>query len=165
MLILLFVACFGSDNQDADLEPTDGETGRVVGFTAEHNAHRAEVDVPDLEWDNELADIAADWLAHLENDNGCNMEHDWASPLGENLAWNAGYEETPIGVTNGWMAEVKDYDYDSNSCSGPMCGHYTQVIWHSSERVGCAQRTCENGEELWMCNYDPPGNWQGEKPY
>jgi hypothetical protein len=40
--------------------------------------------------------------------------------------------------------------------------------------VGCARRTCTTGSPFsggtgewtfWVCDYDPPGNWVGERPY
>ena len=45
-----------------------------------------------------------------------------------------------------------------------MCGHYTQIVWETTQKVGCAKIQCD-GFDLWVCNYDPPGNWVGEKPY
>ena len=45
-----------------------------------------------------------------------------------------------------------------------MCGHYTQVVWRKSLRVGCGMATC-GATEVWVCNYDPAGNWDGERPY
>ncbi len=44
------------------------------------------------------------------------------------------------------------------------CGHYTQVVWHSTETVGCGKASC-GSEEVWLCNYNPSGNWFGQKPY
>jgi len=43
------------------------------------------------------------------------------------------------------------------SCEGGMTGHYTQVMWASSARVGCgwSQRVGT------VCNYSPGGNIQG----
>ena len=39
-------------------------------------------------------------------------------------------------------------------------------------RIGCGKATCQDNApwgsgawEIWVCNYDPPGNWVGEKPY
>lgn len=59
-------------------------------------------------------------------------------------------------------------DYDSNTCSPGTCscisfqcnacGHYTQVVWRDSERLGCGVGDCTGGGEIWVCNYDPPGN-------
>ena len=60
------------------------------------------------------------------------------------------------------------------SCdSGEMCGHYTQVVWEGSTRVGCAIVECDDVSGLnWgvtstmvICQYYEPGNYIGYKPY
>ncbi|GMJ10655.1 hypothetical protein like AT4G33720 [Hibiscus trionum] len=94
----------------------------------------------------------------------CNLEHS-GGPYGENLAWGSG----DLSVTDAvamWVNEGADYDYDSNSCApDKVCGHYTQVVWRNSVRLGCAKVTCNNGGTFITCNYDPAGNVIGEKPY
>ncbi|XP_071982603.1 uncharacterized protein [Engystomops pustulosus] len=72
-----------------------------------------------------------------------------------------------------WHRERDFYNFTENSCQeGQMCGHYTQVVWAETERVGCGEKFCEKLEGfeegnmfLLVCNYEPPGNFQGEKPY
>ena len=69
-----------------------------------------------------------------------------------------------------WVSERDCYTYGtfmrgddcSGSCSG--CGHYTQVVWERSRRLGCGVATC-GGSSVWVCNYDPPGNVLGQAPY
>jgi len=40
-----------------------------------------------------------------------------------------------------WADEEKCYDYDSNTCAeGHMCGHYTQIVWSTTRKLGCAWR-------------------------
>ena len=47
-----------------------------------------------------------------------------------------------------------------------MCGHYTQMVWQTSTKVGCAMAVCEDSQEqVWVCQYQPAGNWVGKKPY
>lgn len=41
------------------------------------------------------------------------------------------------------------------------CGHYTQVVWANTKRVGCAAAECRNGGTFVVCSYDPPGNMDG----
>ena len=165
-LTLFFFAC--SDKEPIQEEqapaPGDGESGRMVGITDAHNIIRAEKGVDDLWWSEELAEISMDWLVHL-SESGCMMEHNWDSPYGENLFWST-YDATGEEVVNSWASEEAFYDYESNSCQeGEQCGHYTQVVWSSTTKVGCAVLDCSDGSELWMCNYDPAGNWVGEQPY
>lgn len=141
-----------------------GEPAGMEGMLAAHNAVRAGVGVPDLVWDDALVTVSAEWAASLST-RGCIMEHNYDSPYGENLYWST-FNSTPQQVVDAWASEVEFYDYDSNECEpGEMCGHYTQLVWDSTERVGCAMVECTDGSELWMCSYDPAGNWVGEKPY
>ncbi|XP_073176211.1 peptidase inhibitor 16 isoform X2 [Lepidochelys kempii] len=72
-----------------------------------------------------------------------------------------------------WYNEHEHYNLTTSKCTvGQMCGHYTQVVWANSERVGCGMQFCKtlHGVEdpdlyLLVCNYDPPGNVRGRKPY
>lgn len=64
-----------------------------------------------------------------------------------------------------WAAEEQHYDAEANTCAeGQLCGHYTQVVWANSGNLGCAMATCGSGR-VWVCNYDPPGNWAGQRPF
>ena len=82
---------------------------------------------------------------------------------GENLYAGSGQAATPGSVVDRWVAEVAEYDIRTDKCRG-VCGHYTQVVWRDSQRLGCAMVTCGDSE-VWVCNYDPPGNFLGQKPY
>jgi pathogenesis-related protein 1 len=87
------------------------------------------------------------------------------SSYGENLYDVTGATVTPAEVVKAWADEARDYDYKSNTCRArAVCGHYTQVIWNTTKQVGCAVAR-GGGREVWVCNYDPPGNWQGKRPY
>jgi pathogenesis-related protein 1 len=90
---------------------------------------------------------------------------------GENL-YASTAETGPETVVAAWVDEQRMYDYASNKCSG-MCGHYTQVVWADTTHVGCAKKMCPaegspfSGRpwQNWVCNYSPPGNYVGQKPY
>jgi pathogenesis-related protein 1 len=151
----------------------------VATLTA-HNMVRSAVRVPDLVWSEDLATIATDYAATLEQ-QGCPSEppHSPASkqgPLGENLywaspvIWNDGRTEpqqlTPKQVVDTWAAEKVNYNYQTNTCTpGEVCGHYTQLVWAATTEVGCGYAVCANNSQVWVCNYSPPGNVSGQKPY
>jgi len=131
---------------------------------AAHNAWRKKVNVAPLKWSESLAGIAQAWADTLRTE-GCRMEHRPAGAYGENLAWAGGQRLTPEEVLELWGREAAFYDHDANSCrAGKSCLHYTQVVWRNTTEVGCAVARCEDSE-VWVCNYAPPGNWAGEKPY
>ena len=73
--------------------------------------------------------------------------------------------DTPTAdiVVDAWAAEVKDYNAKTHRCKG-VCGHYTQIVWRKSQQVGCGMAACGD-TKVWVCNYDPPGNFNGERPY
>lgn len=130
-----------------------------------HNFWRADVGVmEELEWSKDMAKLAADWAKQLKKD-GCAWEHRPANKFGENLfKGTTGYYDAAY-VVDAWGSEKEFYNYDKNNCKrGEMCGHYTQMIWKTTTKVGCAKIECD-GMDIWVCNYDPPGNWIGEKPY
>ncbi len=129
---------------------------------AVHNEWRAKVNVPPLVWDKELAKTALKWAKQLKKED-CAFKHSGVNGLGENLFMGTTGFYGPKEVVDSWGNEIKDYNYKKNSCSG-VCGHYTQIVWKTTERVGCAKIECD-GMDIWVCNYDPPGNWVGQKPY
>jgi hypothetical protein len=59
-----------------------------------------------------------------------------------------------------WYDEVKQYSFRAASVS-MKTGHFTQVVWRATTQVGCGRSQC-NGLDVWICQYDPPGNVQGQ---
>ena len=94
----------------------------------------------------------------------CRLIHS-GGRYGENLAGSTG-DLSGTDAVRLWVNEKADYNYNSNSCaSGKVCGHLTQVVWKNTKRIGCAKVRCNNGGTFIICNYDPPGNYVGQKPY
>lgn len=157
-------------------------------FLTGHNVIRKMFNLSDMTWDTNLADYAQRWAEYLKKNNTCLMKHrshagmEEGKNFGENLAYNwisksiakGKFVRSPEAVVYSWSKECKDYDYQTMHCTpGEQCGHYTQVVWRKSTRVGCGMVICDGAEndrgigrvELWVCNYDPPGNWVGQRPY
>ena len=147
----------------------DPENGLLKGITGFHNVVRAQVGVGPLTWDPTVAATAQAYAAR------CVFEHSGAAGLGENLAAYAppgGH--TASSPVDDWAGEKANYDYANNSCAaGKVCGHYTQVVWRNSLRLGCGVQSCSTNSpfmgfpnwEIWVCNYAPPGNFGGQRPY
>jgi len=156
-------ACIDGDKGgDSGASAASGDMAQA--FVDAHNAVREGVGVPALSWSDALGRSAGVWAQALA-DNDCAFEHDTQQEYGENLWWSS-WDPTADEVVGAWADEVAFYDYDSNTCEqGQMCGHYTQVVWSTTERVGCGKAVCAGGEVIWNCRYDPPGNWVGERPY
>ena len=151
----------------------------TAAFIAAHNKWRAKVGITEkLRYSPALADTAQAWADNLKLTNHCRMRHSESDgQYGENLywasalAWSDGRNElqkvSPGQVVDSWGSEKADYDYVSNRCTqGKMCGHYTQMVWRTTTTVGCAMAVCEDTrEQVWVCQYQPAGNWTGRKPY
>ncbi|HIE00069.1 MAG TPA: hypothetical protein EYP59_07230, partial [Thiotrichaceae bacterium] len=131
---------------------------------AAHNEWRQQVGVDGLTWHSDLAHAAQTWANTLQ-DQACKLEHNPNTPYGENIYWASGTSPTPKSVVDSWGSEKADYDYDTNICKpDKVCGHYTQIVWEKTTEVGCGKAACAN-EHVWVCNYNPPGNSAGQKPY
>jgi len=128
---------------------------------AAHNAVRARVGVTPLAWSDRLAQRSQEWADTLLARR--QFMHRPSSPYGENLFDIRGGVASPTQVIGEWASEARDYDYISNVCRG-VCGHYTQVVWSGTKEVGCGVAR-GGGREVWVCDYDPPGNWAGRRPY
>jgi pathogenesis-related protein 1 len=138
------------------------ETGALVGLRSEHNDARAKVGVGPLEWSNEIGAYAQEWANHLAA-NGCQLAHRSNGLYGENLFWRMPATTADVVVAS-WVAESADYDAANNTCAAQTCGHYTQVIWANTSKLGCGVASCGTAQ-IWVCNYDPRGNVMGQKPY
>lgn len=179
--VLFAASCGGSGGDgppvggDAGPPPgVRGETGMLVGITEAHNRVRAATGdgLPALTWDADLAAVAQAWSDGLAA-SGCGLTHSGNS-YGENLAWFGGYLGSAQQVVDGWVSERECYTFGpfmrGDVCVGCErsggCGHYTQVVWRETQRLGCGVAVCDGGSAaIWTCNYDPPGNFLGQEPY
>jgi pathogenesis-related protein 1 len=151
----------------------------AAAFIIAHNRWRAEAGVSEkLNYSPALAKSAQAWADNLKQTNHCQMRHSKADgKYGENLFWGSAMnwsdgrrelqQVSPQQVVDSWASEKADYDYANNSCApGKMCGHYTQIVWRTTTTVGCAMAVCEDTRtQVWVCQYQPVGNWVGNKPY
>jgi pathogenesis-related protein 1 len=150
-----------------------------AAIIAAHNKFRAAVGVTKkLTYSKALASSAQAWANHLKQTNACKMRHSEPdSKYGENLFWGSALTWTDgrkelqkvssKQVVEDWGSEKADYHYASNTCAdGKMCGHYTQIVWRATTKVGCGVAVCgDTQEQVWVCQYQPAGNWLGKKPY
>nr|XP_054602243.1 peptidase inhibitor 16 isoform X1 [Nothobranchius furzeri] len=118
-------------------------------------------------WDASLKVIAEGYAAKCIWNHNPDLEE-----TGENLFAGTGQLDLRAAVEK-WFMEHLDYDFYNNSCDeDKMCGHYTQMVWADTHRMGCAFHLCNNMEGLdWerasflVCNYYPAGNYEEERPY
>ncbi|EPS64834.1 hypothetical protein M569_09947, partial [Genlisea aurea] len=136
-------------------------------FLYAHNAVRGRKAEAPLEWDPQLRNYAVWWAQQRRRD--CELLHsfkDGEFTLGENIFWGGGGDWTAEDAVSSWAEEERYYRYWDNSCMyGQECGHYTQIVWKTTRRIGCARVLCDAGDVFVTCNYYPPGNYVGERPY
>lgn len=136
-----------------------------------HNDERAQVGVPALEWDEALAADAARYAADMAQTGAFrhSPRGSRAIPSGENL-WMGPRRLYGYNVMVGAFADEKklfraEGKLPDLSTSGRWqdVGHYTQMIWRGTRKVGCALGEGANYEYL-VCRYFPAGNAFGQGP-
>ena len=128
---------------------------------APQNAVRSAVGDPPLRWSDRLAAAAQAWADHLIAAG--QFAHRRDDSYGENLYQITGGSATPQQVVGAWADEAHDYDISTNTCTA-SCGHFTQIVWRSTHGVGCGVAGSAD-REVWVCEYYPPGNVVGYRPY
>ncbi|CAN0891233.1 Pathogenesis-related protein PR-1 [Linum grandiflorum] len=155
-LIILFLCflCLTSATAAVSRRTTTSNTPPhiVKQFLAPHNRERSRLGIPPLKWSNKLANFAASWARQRRGD--CQLVHSGGS-YGENLFWGSGGGWRRGDAVAAWAAERSYYDHAANSCTENR----------QSTRIGCAKVVCRSGDTFVSCNYDPPGNFVGEKPF
>jgi uncharacterized protein YkwD len=123
-----------------------------------HNKLRAKHCAPPLAWSAKVAASAEHWAETLRK-KGCPLQHS-GGQYGENLAAGTAGMLDAAQVVTMWYDEVKRYSFRSGGFS-MNTGHFTQLAWRDTKNLGCARATCP-GIDVWVCQYDPPGNVQGQ---
>lgn len=115
----------------------------------EHNRRRQVHSAQNLTWDPELVQFAIDYASDAFDCNNVQLIHS-EGPYGENLA--AGYVGGRDPVT-AWYDEIEIYDFD-NPGYDRETGHFTQLVWRATSRLGCAMITCDNSwRQYTICEY------------
>lgn len=150
----------GPGGSGASAEPAEFQ-----GMLEAHNVYRRAVGAGDLGWSSDAAAVAQGWADSLKA-KGCPLAHNPdRGPYGENAYSSSGMSPTSKDVVDAWASEKSDYTYGTNTCaSGKVCGHYTQIVWAKTTLVGCGKASC-GAKQVWICDYSPPGNFTGQKPY
>ncbi|HEX6374302.1 MAG TPA: CAP domain-containing protein [Allosphingosinicella sp.] len=133
-----------------------------------HNRERAAVGAPPLVWDGGLAAAAAGYGPALARRGKLEHSSPAARPgQGENLWMGTRGAYALDEMAGGWAAERKLFRpgvFPRVSASGHWrdVGHYTQMIWKGTSRVGCAVQKSRKWDFL-VCRYGPPGNVVGQR--
>lgn len=178
LLPLLILAACSSDQEAPPrvIEPRPFEGSAPRGeplmkraMLTMHNAARASARVPELAWDDGLARDATAYARELARRGA--FEHSKQPrgnpPQGENL-WTGTraayrYDE----MAQHWIDEQRFFinnPIPNVSRSGKFAdvGHYTQIVWRGTTRVGCGFASNRRDDYL-VCRYTPAGNILGQR--
>jgi pathogenesis-related protein 1 len=120
-------------------------------------------------------------------------DHRMDDKYGENLAgWAGNKAASAERAVTWWLTEKAAFDKlnadssyklgdeegktetDAEGKERPIVvGHYTQIVWKGTTHLGAAKLTFQLADERGtvrtyvaiVCNYDPAGNIEGEKPF
>ncbi|MDB5480615.1 MAG: pathosis-related protein [Caulobacteraceae bacterium] len=166
---ILYSFAIGAPALCAPAVAQEGRPDLAGEMVRDHNALRAGVGLPPVIWDEALARHAQVWADRLVSGPGLEHSPHTSRPgEGENLARIDGAHASATAMFSGWAREGERYRYGPLNCADlsglGRTGHYTQVIWKGTRRIGCAVAYAAASEVL-VCRYGPPGNLCGGTPY
>jgi hypothetical protein len=133
---------------------------------AAHNAERARASVPPLVWDDALGTAAATYATQMAMTGRFAHSDRAARPgTGENLWMGTHGAFTVEAMVGGWSSEKRffmpgTFPNVSRTGSWEDVGHYTQMIWPQTSKVGCALASTTRIDYL-VCRYAFKGNIDG----
>ncbi|XP_061495696.1 glioma pathogenesis-related protein 1 [Rhineura floridana] len=173
----LSISCYFYDSNTL---PDIGNAHFIEECVRMHNNFRSSVNpsasnMKRMSWDHELAKTANSWAKMCQFQHNADLKvpgkaHPNFTAVGENI-WTGSLHlfNVTVALTD-WYNEVQYYNYATQNCNY-VCGHYTQMVWATSYKVGCAVHFCPKvkgfnipNAALFICNYGPGGNYPA-RPY
>jgi len=131
-----------------------------------HNQERARFGSPPLQWDAVLAASAASYGPVLAGLGRLQHSPRQGRPGQRENLWmgTRGYF-SPEQMVGTWIAEKRFFRpgiFPNVSTTGNWLSvsHYTQLVWPTTTRLGCAIHSSRSTDFL-ICRYSPPGNVDG----
>jgi len=131
-----------------------------------HNDERSATNGNDelaMAWDDELAKLAQG-LSNTCKFGHANMELPDGTRTGQNIAMWSKVNKPLEKLVQMWIDEKRNYNLAAGRCKpGKVCGHYTQMVWHNTDKVGCGATKCPGYGVILVCDYLRAGNMINEK--
>lgn len=134
---------------------------------ASHNLERSRAGVAPLAWDMELGSGAAAYAQQLAiAGRFAHSDRSRRPGIGENLWMGTHGAFSVEAMVGAWASEKQFFApgiFPNVSRSGDWedVGHYTQMIWPSTRRIGCALASTPSIDYL-VCRYATAGNVDGQ---
>ncbi|UBU13065.1 CAP family protein [Nonomuraea gerenzanensis] len=138
----------------------------VAEALAAANAYRDKHHAPPLTVDPELTEYAKSRAASRSEFKELDAGHTGLrDQTGENIYWGVETEAPAKGsaAVDEWYGEVKYYDFNKAEFT-PQSGHFTQLVWKASTKVGIGRvsgQTSEGLETYIVFVFEPRGNMKG----
>jgi Cysteine-rich secretory protein family len=161
VLLAMFIAHFVGTAAKVDAASLASQfPARILSL---HNEVRRQALVPPLSWDPVLGQQAASYAMELALTNSFHHSSPGARQgAGEDLWMGTHGAYSYEAMVEAWSSERRNFVpgiFPSVSRSGNWqdVGHYTQMIWPATTRVGCALASNRTTDFL-VCRYASAGN-------
>lgn len=162
----------GPDTAETGSALTVDEVQELVDY---HNTVRKAVGVAPVKWKPEIAKFAQAWADEIARTGDVkhrtHAEGPWKQKYGENMGWGSS-PHTPLDAAKNWQSEISFYTPGTpvpQDFGNFKAGHYTQMVWKATTEIGAGKAVIQAGQYkgwiIHVCNYNPPGNFLGQKPY
>jgi pathogenesis-related protein 1 len=189
VVLLVVVSCVSVQGCSGSTCPVASGTNWAIYYVSStvkssilstHNSVRAAVKIPSqFVWDDIIVTRLKNYFYEMYREgnlpSGTMIGHTSITNQGENIfASTASFTATSgATIVNAWASEKNYYTYgkfavqnaadNSQWCNQPApqgCGHYTQIVWESSTRLGCIQVKTDTTTYKYatVCGYTTPGN-------
>lgn len=129
-----------------------------------HNEYRRKHGAPELKLSKKLCSVSQEWADVLAAED--RFAHRPNSNYGENIycLWSSdrNAKANPREVVRSWYEEIKEHDFNIEPKGIFKAGHFTQLVWKSSQDLGVGVSKTKKGKVLVVCNYNPRGNTAGQ---
>lgn len=162
LAVLVSAAVGGTGAATAGVDSNCGGETFALDMLDAHNQYRAKHGSPEMVLEPAVTASAQQWAEYLAETE--TFEHSAGSGNGENLAVRWGGRHTGFSATKAWYDEIEVYNFDTPTGFSAETGHFTQVVWKASTKlgVGVACNTGGKGGQYVVAQYNPAGNLTGE---
>jgi hypothetical protein len=165
-IVLLLAAC--AQQAPRLPQPATATVGAAIAgpILTVHNRERAMFGAPSLVWDEQLAAGASAYARQLAAIGTLHHSDRATRPgIGENLWIGTRGAFTIETMAESWASERRRFrpgTFPAISRTGNWAdvGHYTQMVWPATDRIGCGLAGSARWDVL-VCRYAPAGNVVG----